>query len=72
VKFVIGDRADYDWSCDVIRTHGLSGRCAVLISTVFGRIDPKDVAQWIIEDKLDARFQLQMHKYIWDPQARGV
>jgi 7-carboxy-7-deazaguanine synthase len=72
VKFVIGDRADYDWACDMIRKHGLSQRCAVLISTVFGKIDPKDVSQWMIEDKLDARFQLQMHKYIWNPETRGV
>ena len=72
VKFVIGDRADYDWSCGVIRMHGLTGRCTVLISTVFGTIDPKVVAQWMIDDKLDARFQLQMHKYIWDPGTRGV
>lgn len=72
VKFVIGDRADYDWACDVIRKHGLSRRCAVLISAVFGKIDPKDIAHWMIDDKLDARFQLQMHKYIWDPETRGV
>lgn len=72
VKFVIGDRADYDWACDVMRKHELSRRCAVLISTVFGTIDAKDVAQWMIEDKLDARFQLQLHKFIWTPETRGV
>jgi 7-carboxy-7-deazaguanine synthase len=71
-KFVIGDRTDYDWACGVIREHGLPRRCAVLISTVFGKIDPKDVTQWMIDDKLDARFQLQMHKYMWTPETRGV
>lgn len=72
VKFVIGDRADYDWALEIIRKHDLSRTCAVLISTVFGKIDAKDVAQWMIEDKLNARFQLQMHKYIWSPETRGV
>lgn len=72
VKFVIGDRADYDWAIEVMRKYDLSRRCVVLMSTVFGKIEAKDVAQWMIDDKLDARFQLQMHKYIWSPGTRGV
>lgn len=72
VKFVIGCRADYEWSRDIIRRHDLSRRCAVLISTVFGKIAPAAVTQWMLEDNLEARFQLQMHKYIWDPSLRGV
>jgi 7-carboxy-7-deazaguanine synthase len=72
VKFVIGDRADYEWARDVIKRHDLSRRCAVLISTVFGKIAPVNVTEWMLADNLDARFQLQMHKYIWDPKLRGV
>lgn len=72
VKFVIGDRADYEWTRDVMQQHDLTERCAVLVSTVFGKLDPKDLAEWVIEDKLDVRFQLQLHKYIWDPETRGV
>lgn len=72
VKFVIGDRADYDWMCDVIDTHQLTNRCPVLVSTVHGRIEPKTVVEWILGDQLPVRFQLQMHKYVWDPTARGV
>lgn len=72
VKFVIGDRADYEWARDVIHTYDLSNRCVVLISTVFGKIAPATVTEWILADNLPARFQLQMHKYIWDPMAHGV
>ncbi len=72
VKFVIGDREDYDWTRDVMQKYNLSKRCAVLISTVFGKIDPAAVTEWMLADNLDARFQLQMHKYIWDPLQRGV
>jgi len=72
VKFVIGDRADYEWTRDVMQQHDLTERCAVLVSTVFGKLDPKVLAEWVIEDKLDVRFQLQLHKYIWDPETRGV
>lgn len=73
VKFVIADRADYDWSRDVVRKYGLSDRCnAVLFSPVFDSVAPADLAQWIIDDSLDVRFQLQMHKFVWPPDARGV
>ena len=69
---MIGDRADYEWARDVIKRHDLSRRCAVLISTVFGKIAPVNVTEWMLADNLDVRFQIQMHKYIWDPKLRGV
>ncbi|MBN1516591.1 radical SAM protein [Candidatus Sumerlaeota bacterium] len=73
VKFVIADRADYEWARGVIREHALQQRCnAVLLSPVFGAIDPRRIAEWMLEDKLPARLQLQIHKIIWDPKQRGV
>jgi 7-carboxy-7-deazaguanine synthase len=72
VKFVLADRADYEWAREVIRERALSGRCTVLLSVAHGLLAPADVAAWMIEDRLDARFQLQMHKVIWDPDATGV
>jgi 7-carboxy-7-deazaguanine synthase len=71
VKFVIADRADYDWTLDTIRGHRLEDRVKLLISTAFGMIEPAQVVTWILEDKLRSRFQLQLHKYIWPPDARG-
>jgi 7-carboxy-7-deazaguanine synthase len=73
VKFVIGSREDYDWSCDQLRRLNLTNRChAVLFSPIFGRIDPRQIVDWMLADKLDVRFQLQMHKFIWSPTLRGV
>jgi len=73
VKFVIGSREDYEWTRDQIRTHGLADRVrAVLLSAIFGKIEPRQIVEWMLEDKLPARFQLQMHKFIWEPRARGV
>ena len=73
VKFVIGSREDYDWSVDKIRRFDLTKRChAVLFSPIFGRIDPRQIVEWMLADKLDVRFQLQMHKFIWSPTQRGV
>jgi 7-carboxy-7-deazaguanine synthase len=73
VKFVIGSREDYEWSRDQIREHQLAGRCnAVLFSPVFGKIEPVRIVEWMLEDKVEARFQLQLHKFIWDPKAKGV
>ena len=73
VKFVIRDRADYDFARDVVRRHALEGRvAAVLFSPVHGVLDPKALARWILDDRLGVRLQLQAHKYIWDPQTRGV
>jgi 7-carboxy-7-deazaguanine synthase len=73
VKFVMGSREDYEWSSDKVRKFDLTKRCrAVLFSPIFGRIDPREIVEWILSDKLDVRFQLQMHKFIWTPTQRGV
>jgi 7-carboxy-7-deazaguanine synthase len=73
VKFVMGSREDYEWSRDRVRQYDLPTRChAVLFSPIFGRIDPRQIVEWILADKLEVRFQLQMHKFIWSPMQRGV
>ena len=73
IKFVIGSREDYKWSREQVRRFGLLTLCkTVLFSPVFGKIEPRDIVEWIVADKLDVRFQLQMHKFIWEPTAKGV
>jgi 7-carboxy-7-deazaguanine synthase len=73
VKFVIGSREDYEWSRAQVREHRLAERCrAVLFSPIFGRIDPREIVEWVLADNLPVRFQLQMHKFIWTPTQRGV
>lgn len=73
VKFVIKDRADYEFARDVIERHGLEGRAgALLFSPVHGVLDPKLLSEWVLADRLPVRVQLQVHKYIWDPNTRGV
>lgn len=73
VKFVIRDRADYEYARDTVARHGLASRvAAVLFSPVHGALDPKDLAAWILADALDVRLQLQVHKYIWGADVRGV
>ncbi len=71
-KFVIKDRADYDWAKGVLTRYRLMDRCTVLFSPVFGELEPRRLAEWILADRLPVRFQLQVHKYVWDPQTRGV
>jgi 7-carboxy-7-deazaguanine synthase len=73
VKFVMGTREDYEWAREKVQRYDLASRCqAVLFSPIFGRIDPRQIVEWILEDKLNVRFQLQMHKFIWSPMQRGV
>jgi 7-carboxy-7-deazaguanine synthase len=72
VKFVVADEADYHWAADLIRSRSLGGRTEVLLSPVHGRLDPKQLVGWILRDRLPARLNLQIHKYIWAPEARGV
>ncbi len=84
VKFVIGDRGDYEWSRDMLRRHDLASTVAcVLFSPVFPQqqgleiagapgIEPRRLAEWILEDALPVRMQLQLHKFIWEPSMRGV
>jgi 7-carboxy-7-deazaguanine synthase len=73
VKFVIGSREDYDWSKKKIEEFDLSHHCGtVLFSPIFGRIEPKQIVEWILADRLPVRFQLQMHKFIWSPETKSV
>lgn len=74
VKFVIADRGDYDWARDICARYGLARRCrAVLFSPVFGALEPRTLAEWLLADQPPgARLQLQLHKYIWSPEQRGV
>jgi 7-carboxy-7-deazaguanine synthase len=72
VKFVVANRADYDWAKTVIREHSLASRCgAILVSPVFGNPElPRKIGAWLLEDKSPARLQLQIHKIVWDPKDR--
>jgi 7-carboxy-7-deazaguanine synthase len=73
VKFVIQDRADYDFAKDVIERYGLADRVrAILLSPVHGVLEPRTLSEWMLADRLPARLQLQLHKYIWSPTTRGV
>lgn len=72
VKFVIGNREDYDWAKDIIRKYSLADKYTVLLSTVFSELEPIQLAEWILQDNLKVRLQLQLHKYIWSPTKRGV
>ena len=65
VKFVICDRADYDWAKQLVEQRQLASRCEVLFSPVFGRLQPRELADWILADRLPVRFQLQLHKILW-------
>ncbi len=72
IKFVIGTREDFDWAKDVIVEYSLIEKVGVLFSPVFNVIEPKKIVEWILNDNLNVRFQLQMHKFIWEPERRGV
>ena len=73
VKFVIADRRDYEYARDIMKRESLPARVnAVLFSPVHGELDPKLLSEWVIADRLDVRVQLQVHKYIWSPETRGV
>lgn len=69
VKVVIADRDDYEWAKAVVKRYELNTRCEVLFSPVFGRIEPRILAEWILEDRLPVRFQLQLHKILWGEEA---
>jgi 7-carboxy-7-deazaguanine synthase len=71
IKFVLADRADYEWMRAVIQERGLAGT-KMLASCVFGRLSPRDLVAWVLEDRLPVRVQLQMHKLIWGADAQGV
>ena len=73
IKFVIKDRADYEYARDVVVTHRLIGRCAAVhFSPVHDVQDARPLSEWVLEDRLKVRVQLQLHKFIWDPATRGV
>jgi 7-carboxy-7-deazaguanine synthase len=73
VKFVVKDRADYEYAREIVRRESLPGRvAAVLFSPVHGVLHPRDLAEWILADGLAVRLQLQAHKFIWPPDTRGV
>lgn len=73
VKFVIRNRADYEFACAIIRHHDLAARCAaILLSPVHAVQDLQQLSEWVLEDRLPVRVQVQLHKYIWDPRTRGV
>ena len=73
VKFVIRDRADYEFACDVVNRYDLASRAAaILLSPVHGVLEPRLLSEWMLADGVAARLQLQLHKYIWSPAARGV
>ena len=72
VKFVIGDRGDFDWAKDRITKYSLDKICTLLFSPTFGEIDPQQIVEWILAENLPVRMQLQMHKMIWSPEEKGV
>ena len=73
VKFVITDRIDYEFARDLVRQHGLETRCAALVfSPVHGVLPPARLADWVLADRLPVRLQVQLHKYVWGAQTRGV
>jgi 7-carboxy-7-deazaguanine synthase len=73
VKIVIADRSDYEWARGVIEEHALAERVhEVLLSPVWGELDPKTLVEWVLQDDLPVRVQIQMHKVIWGPDTRGV
>jgi 7-carboxy-7-deazaguanine synthase len=72
VKFVIGNRIDYNWAKEQITRYNLIGKVNLLISPVFEKIKLEELVNWILEDRLQVRFQIQLHKYIWHADKRGV
>lgn len=72
VKIVVASRADYEWARDVIAKHGIHERCPVMISPAWGQVDLAALAGWIVEDRLPARMQLQLHKVVWGAETLGV
>lgn len=72
LKFVIASRRDFDWTVATIREHQLERRFHVLLSSVFDRLPLAELAEWILESRLNVRLQLQLHKFVWDPKQRGV
>ena len=73
VKIVLADRVDYEWAKAAVEQHDLAARVnEVLLSPVWGELDPKELVKWVLEDALPVRVQIQMHKVIWDADMQGV
>ncbi|MFQ6112663.1 MAG: 7-carboxy-7-deazaguanine synthase QueE [bacterium] len=72
VKFVVKDHEDYKWAVEVVKKHNLENRVHLLFSPVWGELELVNLAQWILRDRLKVRFQVQLHKFIWSPERRGV
>ena len=72
IKFVLTGRDDYEWTKEMIRTYGLTDKCIILLSPTFGTLEPEDLAAWMIQDRIEARLNIQLHKYIFGPERRGV
>lgn len=72
IKFVIGDKKDYLWTKDIIENHKLNEKCSILISPVHKKIKEEKLVKWILKDNLNVRFQIQLHKQIWDEDTKGV
>lgn len=72
VKFVIADRADFEWSVEILSRHALAERCKVLFSPAFGLLEPRVLIEWMLAQSVPARLNLQLHKYIWSPRKKGV
>jgi len=72
IKFVVKSREDYEWARDRIKEWDLTSRHTVLFSPAWGRLKPSELAEWVLQDGLPVRVQVQLHKYLWGPDARGV
>jgi len=72
IKFVIGNKEDYEWSKKKIKQYNLSNKCTILMSPIYKGIEPKTIIEWILNDNLDVKFQIQLHKNIWKDETRGV
>ena len=72
IKFVIGNKEDYEWAKRKINQYNLTSKCMVLMSPIYKEIEPKTIIEWILNDNLDVKFQIQLHKNIWENETRGV
>jgi 7-carboxy-7-deazaguanine synthase len=72
IKFVVASGRDFDWTVETIKRRELAGRFTLLVSPVFGKVTPRELADWTLASNLPLRLQIQLHKLIWDPSARGV
>ncbi len=72
IKFVLGSRRDYDWAKEKIGELDLVGKHTILVAPVWGQIDPRELAEWVLEDGLSVRLQVQLHKILWGAETRGI